>query len=213
AVCDDCRQKIAPTLEHQCQRCGAETGPFAQTTTGCTHCRGKPIRFQSVTCLGMYNDHMRRAILSGKWSWSTAVIEHLAELLLTERLDELISAEPDLIIPIPQGWTSRLFRPFNPAGIIAAVLSRGLRIPCDEHILRRRGQPRPQKRVSVQRRYENQKDSFRLRDSHVIQSKRILLVDDVLTTGATCSEATRLLQMHGAGHCGVAVLARVLDGR
>ena len=121
AVCDDCRQKIAPTLEHQCQRCGAETGPFAQTTTGCTHCRGKPIRFQSVTCLGMYNDHMRRAILSGKWSWSTSVIEHLAELLLTERLDELISAEPDLIIPIPQGWTSRLFRPFNPAGIIAAV--------------------------------------------------------------------------------------------
>jgi ComF family protein len=161
----------------------------------------------------MYDDALRKAVLSAKWSFSSAGTASLADLLFHERRAELRDYDADLVIPIPQSWQVRLRRRFNPASVIAAVLSNGIGVPADEHVLRRRRNTRPQKRVSVQRRFDNQKDSFRIFDGHVVDGRRILLVDDVVTTGATCSEAARMLKQHGAKCCRVAVLARVLDGR
>lgn len=161
----------------------------------------------------MYEGALRKAVLSAKWSFSSAGTASLADLLYSQRRAVLRDYEADLVIPIPQSWQVRLRRRFNPASVIAAVLARELHVQADEHILRRRRNTRPQKRVSVQRRFDNQKNSFRVRDRHVVDGRRILLVDDVVTTGATCSEAARMLKQCGAKCCGVAVLARVLDGR
>ena len=63
----------------------------------------------------------------------------------------------------------------------------------------------------VSHRFENQEDAFGLKDPHVVKGERLLLIDDVLTTGATCSSAARLLKKAGAKSCHVAVLGRVLD--
>ncbi|MDG1898018.1 MAG: phosphoribosyltransferase family protein [Fuerstiella sp.] len=161
----------------------------------------------------MYNDALRKAVLSAKWSYSSAGTASLADLLFQFRHEELRNYDADLVIPVPQSWAVRLRRRFNPASVIAAVLATGLGVRADEHILRRRRMTRPQKRVSVQRRFDNQKNSFGVRDGHVVHGKRVLLVDDVVTTGATCSEAARTLKQHGVKSCRVAVLARVLDGR
>ena len=60
-------------------------------------------------------------------------------------------------------------------------------------------------------RFENQKRSYSIRDAAVIRGERILIVDDVLTTGATCSEVAAVLLQAGAVECHVAVIARVLD--
>jgi len=115
------------------------------------------------------------------------------------------------VIPIPQYWRQRAIRHFNPAWIIAAEIAAQLKIPCDVHLLRRARRTRPQKRVSVSQRFENQTDSLAIRDAHIVDGERLLIVDDVLTTGATCSEAARVLKRSGAKFCHVAVLARVLD--
>ncbi|MEO2015633.1 MAG: phosphoribosyltransferase family protein [Fuerstiella sp.] len=211
--CRDCRRQVAPDILNSCGRCGAFLGPHSSAPGGCIHCRSKPIRFDSVTCLGMYEDALRKAVLSAKWSFSSAGTASLADLLFSQRRTELRDYNADLVIPIPQSWQVRLRRRFNPASVIAAVLASGLRVRTDEHILRRRRNTRPQKRVAVQRRFDNQKKSFRVRDGHLVEGRRILLVDDVVTTGATCSEAARMLKQHGAKCCAVAVLARVLDGR
>ncbi len=211
--CRDCQEQISPEILNSCDRCGAGLGPYASAPGGCVHCRSKPIRFDSLTCLGMYEDALRKAVLSAKWSFSSAGTASLADLLFSQRRAELRGYAADLVIPIPQSWQVRLRRRFNPASVIAAVLASGLHIRADEHILRRRRNTRPQKRVSVQRRFDNQKNSFRVCDGHVVDGRRVLLVDDVVTTGATCSEAARILKQHGAKCCEVAVLARVLDGR
>ena len=84
-------------------------------------------------------------------------------------------------------------------------------MPCDYHILSRRRNTRPQKRVPVEQRFQNQREAFRVRSGHVLEGKTVLIVDDVMTTGATCSEAARVLREHGAAECHVAILARVLD--
>jgi predicted amidophosphoribosyltransferase len=84
-------------------------------------------------------------------------------------------------------------------------------VPCDPHILRKSRQSRPQKRVSLAQREQNQHNSFSVTCPTVISGQRLLLVDDVLTTGATCSEAARCLLRSRAAECHVAVIARVLD--
>lgn len=210
--CDSCRTELTPEIPFQCVRCGAEVGPYAVTEGGCVHCRGRVLRFQSLVCLGMYRDSLRKAVLGAKWSASSAEMESLAQLLLETRREQLADLRADLLIPIPQSLSSRFTRHFNPAAQIAEVLGRGLSIPTNLHVLARRRHTIPQKRVSVQQRFGNQKDSFRVTDARLLQRKRVLLVDDVSTSGATCSEAARLLRKHGAAECHVAVIARVLDG-
>ncbi|MEZ6060244.1 MAG: phosphoribosyltransferase family protein [Planctomycetaceae bacterium] len=210
-VCDNCRCLLAPEIPWSCQRCGAAVGAFAKTHDGCRHCRGRTLRFRSVTCLGMYEAALRKAILHAKWSFSTVGVRTLAGLLADARRDEFSTLKMDLILPIPQSWQGRLLRHFNPAHSIADELGRTLRVPADRHVLRRRRNPRPQKRVPVLQRFENQHGSFRVQNDNHLRGATVLLVDDVLTTGATCSEATRVLKQHGAKQVHVAVLARVLD--
>lgn len=211
AVCRSCRTCLAPEIPDSCDRCGARVGPHTATESGCVHCRDKPIRFDSLVCLGMYDAPMRHAILSAKWSWSSIGMETLSELLAEARVAELESLRCDMIIPVPQHWSGRLRRHFNTASLVGSVLAGRLAIPSDEHILRRRRMTRPQKRVSISQRFRNQRDSFRIRDAHVVRGKKVLIADDVLTTGATCSEAARVLKRAGAAECHVAVIARVLD--
>jgi ComF family protein len=159
----------------------------------------------------MYIDPLRRALLSAKWSFSAVPIRSLARLFAQTRLSQLQALQVDLVLPIPQHWQQRLVRHFNPAWIIAEELARALSIPCNPHVLRKSRRSRPQKRVSLARRAENQQNSFAISNSEDIAGRRVLLVDDVLTTGATCSEAARMLLRAGATDCHVAVLARVLD--
>lgn len=211
AYCRECTTELCPPPVNRCEKCAAEVGPFAFTAVGCVHCRGRALRFASVHCLGMYHDPLRRAILSAKWSFSAVPIRSLARLFVQTRLSQLRALRPEVVIPIPQHWQQRLVRHFNPAWIIAEELAAALAIPCNPHVLRKSRRSRPQKRVSLAKRNENQRNSFAISNSDDIAGRRILLVDDVLTTGATCSEAARMLLTAGAVDCHVAVLARVLD--
>ena len=211
AYCPDCIAELCPAPLNRCECCGAEIGPYAKSDNGCTHCRNRTLRFDSVVCLGMYDESLKQALLSAKWSFSAVRMRSLGALLAVERLSALKELRCDRIVPIPQHWRQRLVRHFNPAWIIAAELSKQLNIPCDVHLLRRSRRARPQKRVSVGQRFENQSQAFSLRDAHVVRGQRLLIVDDVLTTGATCSEAAKLLKQSRAKSCHVAVLARVLD--
>ncbi|MCA9034087.1 MAG: ComF family protein [Planctomycetaceae bacterium] len=150
-------------------------------------------------------------MLSAKWSFTSVPIVALSNALIRKQRTALEATNPDLIIPIPQHWRKRLFRHFNPAWLIATTIANKIGGKCDAHLLRRCRTTKPQKRMSISARRNNQKDTFALVDEWMIRGKRILLVDDVLTTGATCSEAARILRNAGAEECHVAVIGRVLD--
>ena len=211
SVCSACELQIAPPLPYTCSRCGAALGPHASPVGNCPHCRGRRLRFRSVTCAGMYEGPLKSVLLSAKWSWSTVNIRTLAQVCVRARADQLSGLGVDRIIPVPQNWTKRLLRHFNPAMIIGRECARALGRPLDPHILCRRRGTKPQKRVAMDSRFANQNNSFRVQNSRMINGQRLLIVDDVLTTGATCNEATRILLQAGARECHVAVIARVLD--
>ena len=157
----------------------------------------------------MYNGTLRRLLLEGKWSLSSNIIRTLATVYLEARAAELQSLNIERIIPIPQIWHLRARRNFNAAALLAAEIGKLLKRPVDVRILQRSRATRPQKRASFSDRGAIQRNSYRIRDAHVIRGERILLVDDVLTSGATCDEAADMLCQAGAKLCHVAVLARV----
>ncbi len=211
AYCLTCIEQLTPDPVNRCQRCAAEIGPFATSVGGCVHCRNRTLRFSNVVCLGMYEGSLRKALLAAKWSYSAVRMKSLGSLLSHARSQELAEKKYDRIVPIPQHWRQRIIRNFNPALVIGNELASRLNIACDVHILKRTAQTRPQKRVSVNQRFSNQSGALAVTNSQAVKGKRILIVDDVLTTGATCSEAGKVLKAAGAKSCSVAVLARVLD--
>lgn len=210
-ICETCRSKLVVEYDNRCLRCGAAVGPYARTDKGCVHCRKRKLRFDGVTCLGMYDEAMRRAILAGKWGYSSTNLRLLTRLLIDQWQDTIQQQTPELIIPIPQHLSGRFGKNFNSAAVIGHELANSLSLKCDEHILRRRRTTKPQKRVTATQRFENQKNTFRLRDQHLLKQKNVLLVDDVMTTGATCSEAASVLKAAGARKVHVVLLGRVLN--
>lgn len=209
--CQACAEELSPPPLNRCLCCGAEIGAYASSDNGCTHCRNRTLRFDSVVCLGMYEGALRKAILSAKWSFSAVRIRSLAGLLAAHRRQELQDLKIDRVIPIPQHWRQRVVRHFNPSWIVGSEVASCLKVPCDPHLLRRQRRTRPQKRVAVSQRFHNQSEAFAMKDAHILEGRRVLLIDDVLTTGATCSAAAKLMKQSGAAAVHVAVLGRVLD--
>jgi predicted amidophosphoribosyltransferase len=152
----------------------------------------------------------------------------LGRLLAERRGAELATFHTDLIVPIPMHWGRRLWRGVNNTQLLAEELGRRLGKPVAHRLLLRRRPTKPQKDLLLPERFANLHGAFRLRSErhafgtlrlpfraahgmcriHGCKGSHVLLVDDILTTGATCSEAARVLKAAGAAAVAVAVLAR-----
>jgi ComF family protein len=174
-------------------------------------CKGVALRFESAVALGDYADDLRAAVLRMKRASEEPLTTALADLL-SERLAERVSVlEPEAVIPVPMYWMRRWARGTNNSEILAARLANALSLPLLEGALTRRRNTQPQAGLSEGARWKNVRGAFRLKRGVDVRGARILLVDDVLTTGATCSEAARALTKAGAAAVTVVVVARA-DG-
>ena len=136
----------------------------------------------------------------------------LGRLLVEDQADHFFDPRPDVLIPLPQHWSSRWSSKHNAAEILARVLGKMLQLKVDPNLLGRSRKTKPQKRTeSIAARKENQRDSFRVTDDATLKGRRVMLVDDILTTGATANEAAKCLKRAGADVIGIAVIARVLS--
>ncbi len=125
-----------------------------------------------------------------------------------ERPQLMVDLEADFLLPIPMHWTRWLARGVNSPELVASCLSRVLRVPVRRRILARRRRTAPQRDLSPAARFRNLAGAFRVRRRAKLRGARVLLVDDILTTGATCSEAAKMLKQAGAAMVAVAVVAR-----
>jgi ComF family protein len=155
----------------------------------------------------MYDGDLREAVLSTKSAHQEPLAVALVELLWKLRSDELIAQRADVIVPMPMHWIRRLERGANTPEVLAERLARRLALPVCP-MLKRRRHTVPQGSLARSARLTNLRQAFRLRSDYDCRGARVLLVDDVLTTGATCSEAAKVLLREGAENVSVAVLAR-----
>jgi ComF family protein len=137
-----------------------------------------------------------------------ALAEHLGQFWAKEAGDRLAEFQANLVVPVPLHWRRRLARGYNQCDILAEHLARRLGLPLRPRWLRRtRYTPFQTSRPTAERR-ANVAGVFQVRRGAALRGQTVLLIDDVMTTGSTASEAARALRTAGAARVVVAVLAR-----
>jgi ComF family protein len=215
-LCSACREAILPpTGEIRCLRCAAPLGPFAHSRTRCIHCRHDRFHFEKVIRLGVYGSELGRLCRAAKFSGTEELGAALGELLWEREQAALESEKPQLIVPVPHHWTDSLRRSLHLPETLAIVLARRLRARLATPILAKARRTPKQFGLPPSRRRTNLKGAFRVPRRFLtgLRGRRVLLVDDVLTTGTTAERASRALLEGGAASVVVAVIARGLGAR
>ena len=210
SFCTRCRGELLDVSPDQCLKCAAPVGPYVSTNNGCLHCRNIRLRFAPVMRLGVYRDAMQVAILRGKQSHAEHILAALSRLLVDEHRSAFHAGEFDVVVPVPQHWWQRLFRTNNPAEIVARAIASELDLPCCTNSLMKTRQTKTQKSLSATERRRNVRNAFSMRFKDDVAGCRVLLVDDVMTTGVTANEIAQVLKRAGAESVSLAVIARVL---
>ncbi len=207
-LCGKCAALLAPGDWQACRCCGAGLPEFAPADR-CVHCRGRRFWFDTVVALGPYREELRDAVLRAKYPKGQPLAMVMGRLHGQQRGDRIRAASPDLVVPVPMHWRRYLARRVHGVELVAETMARWLRLPVESRALRRCRDTHLQRNLSPGERFRNVRGAFRMRGGYDLSGARVLLVDDVLTTGATASEAAKVLKRDGAAaSVTVAVLAR-----
>jgi ComF family protein len=150
---------------------------------------------------------LRQAILRMKHATDDTLAELMGELWADHTLARLRAVGADVVIPVPLYWMRRWRRGYNQSAALARALAGRLGLPYRPRWLRRIRHTPPQTLQSPAGRRVNVRGAFRASPFAALQGKVVLLVDDVVTTGSTASEAARALRAAGAQRIVVAALA------
>ena len=207
-LCSLCRALFLEGQGLRCPQCGARLSSDLPPEPSCPHCPKTRLKFQSVLTMGVYRGELREAVLRMKTLSGEPLSMAVGRLLCRELGESLAKLAPEVVVPVPMHWSRRLVRRTNSAEILAERVASALRIPvCRGVLVRRRNTP-PQFGLSAHGRFRNVRGAFRSAMRYDLGAARVLLIDDILTTGATCSEAARALLAAGAKRVDVAVVAR-----
>ena len=218
SLCQACLDELEFFSDPMCGRCGAPV-PFVKTQLSgeprsfsaeswCFRCRGRKIWFDATIALGRYSGRLRELVLRMKQAEGDALSLATGRLLWQTRGARLAEIGADVVTPIPLHWRRRIVHRTNSAAVLAEVLSAKLGVPRADGLLRRTRPTLRQFDLNPPKRWENVRKAFAVRSGYHLRGAHVLLVDDILTTGATCSEAARALREAGAARVTVAVVAR-----
>lgn len=209
--CAGCWKTIRPLTGPHCPVC-ATPFPSAEALSHspdhhCGECRERRPAFSRAITPYSYEGILAKAIQRFKYQKQTALAGPLADLLI----EALTAVEFDLVTPIPLHPDRLRAREFNQSLLLARRIARFSRVPFLIDALDRSRDTPPQVGLSRKEREQNVRRAFHLSDSKPIQGKRILLVDDVYTTGATLREGAKILIKGGAREVMVAAVARMMQ--
>lgn len=206
-LCDGCLEKMCPVEVNVCQRCGARIGPYSSQSDGCPLCAREDFAFDRVIRLGLYRDELRKACLMAKNPSGGLLGQLLADVLIETHHAEFAAYSFDAVVPVPEHWIKRIQRPQYAAETIARQLASRLKAKLSTSTLNKPKTTPKQARSSPTQRRQQQKGAFRISPQTQVNGQTILLVDDILTTGATADAAARVLKRSGAKQVIVAVIA------
>lgn len=212
--CLRCRTAIRTPRSPLCVVCGVPFGTAAAGDYRCGHCLNHGFGFGQARACALYDaadtgQHPLKAVLQRyKYNREVGLARPLAQLLF-ERCPVAVGAY-ELIMPVPLHVARLRWRGFNQAHLLVKPLARRAGVPLDALSLERVRPTRPQVELTETERRRNVAHAFHVTRPERVRQRRILLVDDVYTTGATVDECSRALKRAGAASVDVLVLARAV---
>ncbi len=204
-ICFDCAKEISVIRTSTCPECGriSANGQFCRACKGrhrdlalkgivvATHYEGGPIK-ELIHCL--------------KYSGYISLAEHLGELICG-RVSNLRDLKNFVVVPVPLHISRKNRRGFNQSELIARHVSAKLDLPGGDALARNQN-TRPQAELPRAKRLINLEGAFSCQDAEFVEGKKVLLIDDVATTGATLNECAKALKNAGAKEVWGAVVAK-----
>ena len=209
--CYTCFSRINLIQSPLCTRCGI---PFSGHDTGdhlCGDCLTSEVYFSEARAVGRYETTMLEAIHRFKYRGNTSVGKNLGKLMADFACQALDINDYSLIMPAPLHPKRLRERGFNQSVILARAISERFSIVLDFTTLRRRINTKPQVSLGKKERELNVRGVFEVSDEGKIRGEKIIIVDDVYTTGSTVKECARVLAAGKAAKVAVLTIARAVQ--
>ena len=207
SLCGRCWAAMTFFAAPWCARCGLPFPHPMGEAAVCADCARGKTSWDLARAVMRYDRHSRRLVLALKYD-RTDLAAALGRWMRQAGREILGGA--DLVVPVPLHWTRLLARRYNQASLLAhAIHAAGGPPVAPDWLIRRRRTP-SQGRLGPLARARNVQGAFALKPGRDVSGKRLVIVDDVLTTGATVEECARVLRREGAAFVGVLTLARAL---
>lgn len=202
-VCNRCWHEIKWISAPICNTCGQ---PLENEI--CKYCLDNKNYFDRVVSVMIYERLSRYLILNFKEHDATLYAPIFAQWI--NRIIQEFAEEVDLLVPVPITQKRRSIRKYNQTELLCLELQKLSGLCYEPRIIEKSIETASQKSLNKEKRLKNLRKSFSLNPTFSIKNKTILLVDDVITTGATTNTCAQLLKKFGAKKVYVATLARVV---
>jgi ComF family protein len=207
-LCWECFRDLAVLQPPFCERCGDPVAGRVDHAYTCALCAARAPSFLRARSAVRYDGAAASAIRALKYHGATWLADDLAALLEGVTRAEYAGVTFDAIVPVPLHPLRRRRRDFNQAELLAGRLARRLGAPVRARAVRRVRATPSQTRLTVRERADNMRGAFQARAPMNLDGGRVLLVDDVMTTGATVHDAARALREGGVAEVWVVTVAR-----
>jgi ComF family protein len=210
ALCSQCWPRFSFIAAPHCERCGIPFSRDIGTDALCTDCLTRPPRFRRARAVLIYDERSRRVVLPLKHGDRTDLARACGAWMA--RAGAELVAGADVVAPVPLHWRRLFTRRYNQAALLARMVARDADVLLAPDLLRRARWTGSQAGLKAGERRRNVRQAFDVppRWQAKLEGRTVVLVDDVLTTGATVEACTRALQRAGAAHVDVLTLARVV---
>lgn len=201
-LCRTCWERIELSQnKRRCFRCGLPIDTSYESL--CLSCIHRPPYYDRMIVFGDYEGPLKEAIHYMKFHGRKSLARELGQLLSTLEIPSV-----EVITPVPLSKKRLIQRGFNQSYLLAKPVSKRLTLPLLDDLLLKTKDTPPQSLLTREERLKNQKGSFKVNSKYKKIPRRVVLVDDVVTTGATVNECARILKKEGVNEVYVITLAR-----
>ena len=208
-LCQACERAMTPCGPPVCQRCGLPRAGAYDARLVCPSCERRQPAFDKARAPFVYTSPVRAAVHAFKYDGHRRLGRWLAHRMAQTAAHEVADEPIDRVVPVPMHWAKRRLTGLNPAEWLASAVAAQLGLSCDVRTLRRVKWTPTQTRLTRTLRLRNVREAFAASGSS-LKDCTILLVDDVLTSGATAQACAQALRAHGAARVLVLTAARAV---
>jgi len=209
SLCQDCWQSIEKNLPPFCLKCGVHLEDIKTGIDLCKDCQKQQFYFDKAFSVFLYKGIIKELIHKFKYSNKTMLAKVFAQMIFDFTMNFNIQfSDYDIMLPVPLHSTRLREREYNQCEILAQQLQKFFPIQLSTKDVKRIKNTKSQITLDKVSRWKNVEDIFKITNEYIFEDKNVLIVDDLITTGATASELAKTLKESGARTVSVLTIAK-----